>query len=248
MALPYKSPRSLRRKAWAKKSYLKRKMGSRRTRYLRNKDGFLKVVRKTGEIFIQNSAIAGVLQINDTTGSCLVMNTTSPVSTGFANTYDIPFAMKFALSQILNSTDITNLCDRYCLKKTTVRIYFNSNQNSIQSSFSLPQITYHTDDDDASIPTPASVREKMGARIKYFGAKNMVKIDIYPRTAPELFNSGITTAYGVGKSGQWINSTYPNVEHYGLKGVLQNVNLTTSSFQVGFKFDVEHTIIGRDIQ
>lgn len=242
-----KSPRYLRRKAWAKKSYLKRRLGNRRVRYNRTKDGYIKVVRKTGEIFIQNSNIAGVLQINDTTGNCLVLNSASPVSTGFANTYDIPFAMKFCLNQVLNSTDITNLCDRYMLKKTTVRIYFNSNTNSIQSSYSLPQITYHTDDDDAAIPAPSAVREKMGAKIKYFGQKNMVKITLYPRVAPEIFNTGLTTAYAVGKR-QFINATYPNVEHYGLKGVLQNVNLGTNPYQVGFKFDVEHTIVGRDIQ
>lgn len=243
-----KSRKYLKRKSYAKKRYSSARVNRYKSmRYNRTKDGYLKVVRKTGEIFIQNSAIAGVLQINDTTGSCLVLNTTSPVSTGFANTYDIPFAMKFCLSQIINSTDITNLCDRYMLKKTVVRIYFNSNMNAVQSAYTLPQITYHTDDDDAVIPTPTNVREKMGAKIKYFGVKNMVQITLYPRTAPEIFNTGTSTAYAVGKR-QFINSTYPNVEHYGLKGVLQNVNLTTAPFQVGFKFDVEHTIIGRDIQ
>lgn len=172
---------------------------------------------------------------------------TAGVSTGFANTYDLPFAMKFALSQIINSSDLTNLCDKYMIKKTKIRIYFNSNVNSVQSSSSLPQITFMADGDDASVPTASQVREKMGAKIKYFNSRNYVEITCYPRPNAEVYNTGVTTAYSPGRQ-MWIDSNNNNVEHYGLKGVLQNVNLTTTAFQVGFKFDVEHTIYGKDIQ
>lgn len=234
----------------AKKSMPRRVVRRRRarlSRYPRNRSGFIKVIRKVGDCFIQNAAIAGTIQVNDTTGTMLNVLASSPVSTGFANTYDIPFAMKFCLSQILNSSDITNICDRYKIKKTVIRIYFNSNGNSVQSSYSLPQITYVPDYDDASIPTPAAVREKMGAKIKYFNDKNFVTIVLYPRPVSEIYNNGVTTAYAP-KNQQWIDCAYPSVEHYGLKGVLQNVNLTSSPFQVGFKWDVEHTIYGKDIQ
>lgn len=219
---------------------------NRRRNYLRNKSGFIKIVRKTGECFIQNSAVAGAIQVSDTTGSMLNISTAG-VPTSFCNTYDLPFAMKFSLSQILNSSDLTNICDKYMIKKTKVRIYFNSNTNSVQSASSLPQITYMTDQDDASIPTPSQVREKMGAKIKYFYTKNYVEITVYPRPNAEVYNTGVTTAYSPGRQ-MWIDCTNNNVEHYGLKGVLQNVNLTTSPFQVGFKWDVEHTILGKDIQ
>lgn len=219
---------------------------NRRAKYVRNKSGFIKIVRKTGEVFVQNSAVAGAVQINDTTGSMLQMSTAG-ISTGFCNTFDLPFALKFSLSQILNSSDLTNICDKYMIKKTKIRIYFNSNNNSVQSSSTLPQITYMSDQDDAAVPTPSQVREKMGSKIKYFNSRNYVEITVYPRPNAEVFNTGVTTAYSPGKQ-MWIDCTNNNVEHYGLKGVLQNVNLTSTPFQVGFKFDVEHTILGKDIQ
>lgn len=239
-------PRQMYRRKPARKP--RRVLRPRRFRrgYALSRSGFIKVVRKTPEIFVQNTAVVGAVQITDST-NCLQMNVAG-VSTGFANTYDLPFAMKFSLSQILNSSDITNICDRYKLKKTKIRIYFNSNQNSIQSQNSLPQITYMTDEDDASIPTSALVREKMGAKIKYFNSRNYVEITLYPRPVAEVFNTGITSAYSPGRS-MWLDCAYPNIEHYGIKGVIQNVNLNASpSFSVGFKFDVEHTIYGKDIQ
>lgn len=236
----------VRRRRVARRKPMRRRVYRKRTVRRANPTGFIKVVRKTGEIFIQNSAVAGAVQINDTTGSCLQMSTAG-ISTGFANTFDLPFAMKFSLSQILNSSDLTNICDKYKIKKTVIRVYFNSNTNSVQSASSLPQITYMTDQDDASIPTPSAVREKMGSKIKYFNNRNFATIVCYPRPVSEVFNTGVTSAYSPGCQ-MWIDCTNNNVEHYGLKGVLQNVNLTSTPFQVGFKFDVTHTIYGKDIQ
>lgn len=245
--MPYLRRRLGRKKVLRRRVYRKRPTAGRNYVRLRNRTGFIKVVRKTGEIFVQNSAVAGAVQITDSTGTCLQMSTAG-VSTGFANTFDLPFAMKFSLSQILNSSDITNICDKYKIKKTVIRIYFNSNQNSIQSTNSLPQVTYMTDQDDASIPTSAQVREKMGAKIKYFNSRNYVTLVCYPRPVTEVFNTGVTSAYSPGRQ-LWIDCNNNNVEHYGLKGVLQNVNLAASpSFAVGFKFDVTHTIYGKDIQ
>lgn len=215
--------------------------------YTRSKTGFMKVERKCPEVFIQNAAVAGTVSVTDMSTASFI-NVGTPVSTGFANTYDVPFACRFSLLQILNSTDITNLCDRYKLKKTVIRVYFNSNNNSIQSQSSLPQLSYNWDDDDNTVPTPAALREKMGTKIKYFTNKNMIKITVYPKVANSLFNNGVLSGAGVAKP-QWINSTYPNVDHYGLKGVIQNVNLPASpSFAVGFKMDVTHTLYGADFQ
>lgn len=172
---------------------------------------------------------------------------TAGISTGFANTYDLPFAMKFNMAQIINASDLTNISDKYKLLKTKVRVYFNSNQNSIQSSNSLPQITYMTDQDDAQIPTASQVREKMGAKIKYFNSKNYVEMVCYPKPVAEVYGSTLTTAYSPGRR-FWIDCNNATAEHYGIKGVLQNVNLTSTAFQVGFKFDVEHTVVAKDIQ
>lgn len=172
---------------------------------------------------------------------------TAGISTGFANTYDLPFAMKFSLAQIINAQDLTNICDKYKILRTKIRVYFNSNSNSVQSSYSLPQITYMTDQDDAQIPTASQVREKMGAKMKFFNSKNYVEMICYPKPVAEAYGTSLTTAYSPGRR-MWLDCNNSTAEHYGIKGVLQNVPLTSNAFQIGFKFDVEHTVVGRDIQ
>lgn len=208
--------------------------------------GFVKLVRKTPEVLITNTATSGIFNVTDPTGT-LLNATGAGVATGFLGTFDIPFAMRFSLAQILGASDITNFCDRYKLTKSVIRIYFNSNVNSLLSPSSLPQLSYCVDSDDAGLPTTASLREKMGTKIKYFNTRNMIQITVYPKPTTEVYSNGIVTAYSPGKS-MWLNTTYPSVEHYGLKGILQNVNLPASANSIGFKYDVTHTILGRDFQ
>lgn len=230
----------------ARKAYKPRRKIARRPRRIANPNGFIKIVRKVPEITIANTAVAGAYTITDPTANCL-MATGTGVASGFLGTFHIPFAMKFSLGQILNSSELTSLCDKYMLKKTVVRLYFNSNNNSVLSASSLPQLTYVTEEDDASIPALNDVREKMGCKIRYFNNKNMIQMTIYPKPTSEIYNSFATTAFSPGKQ-IWIDSAYPNAEHYGIKAVLQNVNLPTTANTVGFKWDVTHTIYGKDFQ
>lgn len=233
-----------RRRRNARTSRPRRRYGRRNP--MRSRTGLLRVVRKTPEVLITNSGVLGGYNITDPTGS-MMASTGVGVATGFLGTYDIPFSMKFSLNQIINSTEITAIADKYKLVKTTIRIYFNSNQVSVASPTTLPQFSYNIDTDDAAIPTTASVREKMGTKIRYFNNKNFIQITMYPKPTSEVFGSGVFTAYSPGFKG-WLDCNSPQVEHYGLKGVLQNVILPASSNATGFKFDVEHTIVAKDIQ
>lgn len=239
----YKMPR------YAKKTYPRRKRAGRR-RVARRRPaptGFIKLVRKCPEITIANTAVAGAYTITDPTTNCL-MATGTGLASGFLGTFNIPFALKFSLNQILNSGELTTLCDKYMLKKTVVRIYYNSNNNSILSASSLPQLSYVLEDDDAAIPAPNDVREKMGCKIRYFNNKNMIQMTIYPKPTSEVFNTSLSgSGYSPGKQ-LWIDAAYPSVEHYGVKAVLQNVTLPTTANTVGFKWDVTHTIYGKDFQ
>lgn len=210
------------------------------------KQGMLKLIRKCPEVLLTNNALAGTYSINDPTGNMLASSGTG-VATGFLNTYDIPFSMKFSLDQIINSSEVTSIADKYRLMKTVVRVYFNSNQVSVSNPTSLPQFTYITDSDDASIPTTAQVREKMGSKIKYFNNKNYMSITLYPRPTAEVYGTGVLTAYSPGFKG-WLDCNSPSVQHYGLKGVFQNVVLPSTANVTGFKWDVTHYIIAKDLQ
>jgi len=237
-------PRVFRRKYRAKKRVIKRRRRTAR----RNPGGFVKLVRKCPEILVTNNALSGAYTLTDPTSGMVNMTGTG-VATGFLGTFDLPFAMKFSLANIINSTDLTTLCDKYMLKKTVIRIYYNHNVGSVTVAGSaLPQCSYMVDYDDSTIPTTAQLREKMGCKIKYFNSKNFIQITVYPKALGEVYTGGVGGInYSIGKS-MWLDSAVPNTEHYGLKGVLQNVVLPSTANVTGFKFDVTHTVYGKYLQ
>jgi len=236
------------RRRRAPKRVMRKRRNQRRYRNkARTNTGLLRIVRKCPEITLQNSGVLGGYTISDPTPNGMLASSGVGVATGFLGTYDIPFSMKFSLNQIINSSEITAIADKYKLVKTVVKIYFNSNQVSVNGVGSLPQFTYMTDADDVAIPTVAQVREKMGAKIKYFNSKNYMTIMLYPKPTAEVYGSSVFTAYSPGFKG-WLDCNSPQIEHYGLKGVFQNVYLPTSAAATGFKWDVTHTIIAKDLQ
>lgn len=219
----------------------------KRVSYGLSKKGFLKLYRKLPEIFIQNGIASGTIQTNDPTGTCLTTGT--PILEANNLTYSIPFVMKFCLSQIINSTDITNLCDAYKLKYVSIKCQYLKNTASSTSIGVSPSIMWIQDHDDNSLPTSVdAIREKMGVRVKRFGMNQEFKIGLSPRVADTVFNTGLPPAYAVAKP-MWINSTYPNTSHYAIKGVFTNVPLFSSSnTTTQFNFDITTLVYGKDFQ
>lgn len=221
-----------------------------RRRYARK--GFVKIARKTALIqTYSNASVAGTIVKVDPTGTCLDLGTPVLI-TGTSNCYDIPFSMKFRLDQLMNSTDITNLCDQYKINSVKVDLHVNGMSNIYlnNAGSTQPWLEYIQDHDDATVPTIAQIREKMGVKTKYFsGNRFKVSMGVRPRVADAIFGSGVTTAYAVNKKSQWINATYPNAEHYGLKGVLHNVQLSgTANVSSLFDWNVTQYVVAADLQ
>lgn len=239
MRAQWKSKRKVRAGAVARKRRAPRKRTS--------PTGYLKVIRRTPEMFITNSSVANTPVVVDSTGSCLQLGAPVPNQWG---TYDLPFSTQFMLSQVLNSSDITNIADKYRIKACYIRLFFNSSNSSVGSAYSMPQVYHITDHDDSTVPTVNQVREKMGVKYKTFkNASSYIGIKLNPRPLGELYKSALSTGYSPLKSAPWIDCNNNDVPHYGLKGVLTNVNLpATSVAQTGFKFDITLVIEAKDIQ
>lgn len=237
-------------------SALRRRRAGGRRRFARKRrfggTGYLKLVRKTALIqTYSNSAVAGTVVKVDPTGTCLNLGT--PVAiTGTTNCYDIPFSMSFRLDQLMNSTDVTNLADQYKIDSVKVKLHVNGISNIYlnNAGSTQPWVEYIQDYDDAAVPSLSLMREKMGVKTKYFsGNKFAVTMGVRPRIADAVFNNGITTAYAVNKRSQFLNSTYPSVEHYGLKGVLHNVQLSgNTNVSSLFDWDVTQYITAARLQ
>lgn len=244
--MPYVRRRTQKRKV----AYVKRKATMKRRAYRKKftRGGHVKIVRKLPEMYVRNSAVAGAAQNNDPTTTCISLGT--PIADAVGGTYTIPFSMKFRLDQVINSTDITNLADNYRIKRAYVRLTYQSTQSSVNSLSIMPNVQWIQDTDDYNVPASINeLREKMGVRFVTFGFNKICKINVTPKIQDTAAGAGGVVANVAPKSWQWINSSFPNVEHYGIKGLLSNVSLPAlTNGLTAFKFDVALSLEARDFQ
>lgn len=221
---------------------------ARRFKRLAPSSGKLILVRKPAIIRTSCSpGITGVITVQDPTGNCLAMGTPVLI-VGSQNCYDIPFSMTFNLNQCTNANELTVLFDRYRILSALVRVHYNvTNSSEIKT---MPWIEYVQDYDDNTVPSIATMREKMGSKTKFFGTnKFLIKMGVRPRFADTVYQSGVTSAYGIGNRNEFLNTSYPAVEHYGIKGILHNVPLSGAGTGGNlFDFDVSLKLSLKDIQ
>lgn len=210
--------------------------------------GFMKILRKLPEIYVRNSGVAGAPQNNDPTATCMTLGT--PIVDAVGGTYTVPFAMKFRLDQVINSTDITNLADNYRIKRAYIRMTYQSTQSSVNSLSIMPNIQWIQDTDDVNVPASINeVREKMGVKFMTFGFNKICKISVTPKIQDTAAGAGGVVANVAPKSWQWLNTTFANVEHVGIKGLLSNVSLPAlSGGLTSFKFDVALALEAKNFQ
>lgn len=139
------------------------------------------------------------------------------------NFYQFGWSHNFRLQNVLAPTDFTNLYDRYKIVGVKYRIFYHQNQAQVQGAQMLPLMHFSLDSDDSTAPGSLSaVSAKGDCKTKVLGNQQYIQMYIRPKVAGSLYQSGVTAAYDVEKS-KWINSTYPAVEHYGIKTWLNNV-------------------------
>lgn len=222
--------------------------GTKRVAFGKSKKGFLKLTRKTYDVAMASGGPAGQMSAFDTTPgtSCLQIGT--PVLSNGASTtpnYDVPFSLKFRLSQIINHGDVTTLCDQYKIAATYIRVIYNKSESSPAFSGYMPYIEYITDFDDAVPPTVNQMREKMGVKTKTLGSNKMVKIFLTPKIKmPADGAIAVQPVYS-----KWLNTAFDDVDHYAVKGVIKGVYLPgTNPGQERITFDIVHKVLCKDIQ
>lgn len=195
---------------------------------------------------VSSAAGVGTLTLNDPTGTC-VQYSVIGASPGTTNQYDVAFSLKFALNQLQQFTDITQIADQYKIQSVLVKVMSGFQMSTGVGAAPL-WIEYAQDHDDAAVPSLALMRAKMATKSKWFGpTRTLVKMGVRPRTADEIFNNGVTTAYGV-NGPQWINSDYPAVEHYAIKGIIHNAYLDGTANKALLTFDISFNVAAKDLQ
>jgi len=242
----FKRSSTTRRVRFAKK----RALGRRRKNL---KYGSIRIVRKAVEQNIYNTAVAGTPAASGAVVTIGAAYQTPP----FAGStyYNIPFSIDAALSDVINYTEFTSIADKYKINWVKVKAFATSNTASAGSTAQLPSMLWVFDEDDATVPAASTaglntIREKMGCNIRQF-KQNGSPITMFfrPKIAREVYNAG-GAAIGAEVTGaKFMNCSYPDVPHFGIKGFLQDVNLAaTPAAYTQFKFDITMSISLKDIQ
>lgn len=246
------------RRRYAKKRSYARRRPSYRKKFIRKmragSTGVIRLIRKCNE---QNVYNTGTLGVAAASGSVVTIGTPyqAPPFAGVGTYYNIPFTIQTKLNDLLSFAELTALADKYKIKWVKVKIFATSNTASAASTAQLPSILYSIDQDDAVMPAGSTtglnaLRERMSSKLKQFKQNSPVSIFYRPGivTAGQVAAGATPVNAMVGKS-RFIDSGVVDVQHFGVKGYLQDVNLaTTASVLTQFKFDISMGVTLKDIQ
>lgn len=143
--------------------------------------------------------------------------------------YQFGLAHNFQLANVVQNSDFTNLYDRYKIVGVSYKLYYHCNDAPVSGLQVLPLVHYSTDNDDAVAPSVASeVSAKGDCKTKILGNRQYIKLWTRPKIAVPAYRSGATSAYDIEKA-KWINSSYNDVQHYGVKMWLNQVYMASSN-------------------
>jgi len=132
---------------------------------------------------------------------------------------------EFALDQVPDVAEFTNLFDAFCIDKVDITFALRDNQAD-----KFPILVLAPDYDDASAPlTEDAVLTAENCEIVPFSAvKRHHTVTLTPRVAVATYRPGISTGYSWGKSSTVVDMGATNTPHYGLKTWLLNYNSTNT--------------------
>lgn len=235
-----------------KKPRAAKKAQRRRRAARKSASGVINLVRKLPEQNVYNTATTAVAA---SSGSVVVIGAPYQTPAFVGSTYyNIPFSIDVQLNDLLSSTELTNIADRYKINWVKIALMCTSNTASAGSTAQLPSIIYRLDSDDAVVPASTTaglnaLREVMASKVKMFKRDTPLTMFFRPKVAATVGGVAGAATNAIVKSAPFIDCNHPDIPHYGVKGYLQDVNLaSTASVYTQFKFDIQMGVSLRDIQ
>lgn len=154
-------------------------------------------------------------------------------TSGFPNTIDFGVAFAPKLTDLTNAATYCGMYDAYKIDRVTVEVQYLSNNAQIGGPIqvSMPTFWMYWDQDDVKLPaSPDVISRKTGVKkFQPTASLQSRKFSFVPRTAIGALNSqNAVTASLIGKPNQWIDCTFPDVEHYGFKMACQDFSVPVS--------------------
>lgn len=146
---------------------------------------------------------------------------------------DVGGALVFQLNSLPNYTEFTNLFDMYRINGVKVTFMPRGNSAEVGTNQGIVKLFSAIDYDDNT--TPASLSEILQYEtLKTTNSTRDHKRYIKPKLARVLYQAGASNAYGAGTG--WIDCSNPQVPHYGMKYVLQQLPAGAQSYDCKITF------------
>lgn len=233
----------MKRRAYRKKRYARKRRGGAVRRLNSRNQGYMNINRKLETLAILTGNEVGSVQSIDTTGTCITLGIPTPVSGALTGTYDVPFSLKFRLDQLSGYSELTALFDQYKVNGVKVKMAQFYNTSSL-TSVGLPWLETFNDHDNSIPEVLGQVRQRMYTKSTYYSASKQVAT-LYCKPKPsQAVYSNITSGIVPGASGRinpWLDCSFPNVEHYSIKGIIHNMwlgNTGTNRFNIDVEMNV----------
>jgi hypothetical protein len=138
---------------------------------------------------------------------------------------DAGYATSFALSDLPNYTEFTNLFDRWRIREVTLEFCYQQAINT--ATFCFPFVILSTDLNDAVTPlTENQLLERENAKMHNFSAgRTVVRHVLQPRQLAAGSGGSLTTEM---PRDSWVDCAYSSSPYYGFKAWIGNYNSAIS--------------------
>lgn len=173
---------------------------------------------------------------------------TLPVTNTFSTvTSESAFVWNF--DSLLNNADFTSLYDRYRIDYIQCRAQLVNNPDGAfalnsttpgNSTNYYPKLWWCPDYDDSAAETLDDLKQRSKTKCVVLQPNKVYKFGVKPAILAQTYRTAVSTGYSP-KWGQWIDMAQTNVPHYGIKYVLDALNLNPPDeqpFKVIFDFKV----------
>jgi len=157
----------------------------------------------------------------------------SGATTYACNDVTSAISFEFKLSDMPAYTEFTALFDKYRIDKAEVNFQLINNPNGpatlngntvTNACNFFPKLYYCRDYDDSSTVTLTQIKERSGTKMVVLEPNKIVRIKLKPAVAVQLYKTSTTTGYSP-KWGAFVDAAQPDVPHYGLKTVIDFLQL-----------------------
>lgn len=132
--------------------------------------------------------------------------------------------------------DFTTLFDRYMITYVKVKFHLKVDPGAQAAASAVyPKLWYCRDYTDGTTPANLNeLRERSGTQYRVMSPNKPVVVGFKPAVLSETYRGPVSTGYG-SKWFQWIDSSYTDVPHYGLKYCIDPLINTNYSVDVEVK-------------